>query len=81
MTLTAPVTTINRSDLPASMRIQPHGLNRAAESLGVALVNWSRTRTANAIVNRDENDRIMEAHDLKERRESNALRLTQRMGL
>lgn len=81
MTLTAPIITVKGSNQPASVKMQPQGINRAAESLGVALVKWSRARAAKAVLDHDENDRIVEAHDLKQRRESDALRLTQRMGL
>ena len=81
MTITAPINTIHRSDQPASHKTRPQGIDLAIERVGVALVKWSRNRTARAVVSPDEYVRIIEADQLKQRRERNALRLTQRMGL
>lgn len=81
MTITAPITTIHGSDRSASFRTQPHGFDRVIERVGVALVKWSRSRTARAIVTPEEYIRLVEADELKQERERSALRITQRMGL
>lgn len=81
MTMTAPINTINTSNLSASFKTRPHGFDRAIESVGTALVKWSHARMARSIVSPDEYLRLAEAQWLKQERESEALRITQRMGL
>ncbi len=81
MTFTSPITKIYGPNHSASKSTQPQGIHRVAENLGLALVNWSRSRTARAVVSPDEYLRLAEAHKLKQQRESDALRITHRIGL
>lgn len=81
MTFTTPNTKIHEHNRSASMSTQPHGIHRVAENLGLALVNWSRSRTQRARVSPDEYLRLAEAHKRKQQRDQDALRFTHRIGL
>lgn len=81
MSITAPINLIDRSDFPASVKTSPHGFNRTIESVGIALLNWSRTRVARTVVSSDEYLRLRDVYAQQQKRENDALRITQRMGL
>lgn len=81
MTTTTPINTITRSDYSARQKPRTQGVDRAIEGLGIALVNWSHARTSRSTVSADEYIRLSEVDCMRERRESDALLLTQRLGL
>ena len=81
MTTTAPINTVNKLDYSASQKPRTQGVDRAIEGIGIALVNWSRSRTSRSVVSADEYIRLSEVDCLRHRRETRALHLTQRMGL
>lgn len=75
-------TALDRSiDSPAASRISSHGVDRVVENFAVALLNWSRTRTARAAQTHSEHSLSLQQLSLEEKREADALRLTQRLGL
>ncbi|MEO7348459.1 MAG: hypothetical protein ABIW32_01125 [Terrimesophilobacter sp.] len=81
MTTTAPITTVTTADFARTLVPRSHGVDRAIERIGVTLVNWSRGRTSRATVSAEEYIRLSEVDCMRERRETDALHLTQRMGL
>lgn len=81
MTTTAPINTIKVSSTSTPRKPRTQGVDRAIEGLGMALVNWSRSRSSRANVSAEEYIRLSQVDCLRQRRESYALQLTQRMGL
>ncbi len=81
MTMTAPINIIDRTDLPGSSKINPHGVDRVIEGLGVALLNWSRARVARTMLSGDRYKRMYQSQSSLLQREADARRLTLRLGL
>jgi|UniRef100_UPI002F922977 hypothetical protein len=68
-------------DAPEASRNRAHGIDRAVQRLAVAMLEWSRTRAErNAETHQEHSHRLQESSSTL-RREADALRLTQRIGL
>ena len=83
MTITAPINVLASADLTAATRTTSasHGIDRAVEHLAVSLLNWSRARAVRMTADHSEHSLRLQQTNLKLRREADALRLTQRLGL
>ncbi|MBX3309922.1 MAG: hypothetical protein KF739_05745 [Cryobacterium sp.] len=81
MTMTAPIPTIHRHDLPMPRTSYVHGIDGVVANVAVAMLKWSHDREARATLNHAEHSRRRQAWNSEQAREVAALRLTQRLGL
>jgi hypothetical protein len=68
-------------DAPVTRTAPSHGLDRAVKALAVAMLKWSREHESRSRMSRGEHSRRLQARDSALRREADALRMTQRIGL
>ncbi len=68
-------------DAPAARRSSSRGLDRVVKTLAVAMLKWSRDRESRAAASHSERSRRLQLRNSELQRETDALRLTQRIGL
>lgn len=76
MTVTTPITIIDRAAARARSQATLSGIDRVAERVGVSLVRWSHTRAARNELSHDENLREVQMLESQVQREIVAQRLT-----
>lgn len=67
--------------VPVARKAPARGIDRAVTGLAVAMLKWSRARELRAAMNHEEHDRRLQLRNSELQRETDALRLTQRIGL
>lgn len=80
MTITAQIRTIKRSDVGTTTTRQAGGIRGVVEALAVAMLKWSWAREARTAISHSENKRHRELRASAQQRQTDALRLTQRIG-